>query len=326
MLSKEKKESIIKSYLEALSIKVVMQKHNISKPTVYRLLEEFSIPKISEIRRKNQAIIDYYINNPDSNKESVIREIARKFEVTVKYILNLFKKYHIPIPIIINPRLRPIDLNPINDENISYIENDESIDSNSEIYESVSIISKFKELGWDKRDASHRLLNLAHYLKVKNGIDIFEKFSQYLEQTIKNQETAELKYDIETIERGETLNIGNIENRINYLLLKQVEEMVFELSEPELLESDKNYQSNFETKKYAEKSLINPQFLMILFNPRIPKNLKINMIYIKMFEIVSKMEIKVIPQQINDFIDKINHSRKIVDSLLVWKEKNEEKA
>lgn len=69
-------------------------------------------------------------------------------------------------------------------------------------------------------------------------------------------------------------------------------------------ETDKLNQSNFKTEDNIEKPIIDDQFLMILINPSIPSNLKMNMIYVKMFEIVSKMDfnVNVNPQQVRDFM------------------------
>lgn len=92
------------------------------------------------------------------------------------------------------------------------------------------------------------------------------------------------------------------------------------------LETDKLNQSNFETENNTEKPIIDNQFLMILVNPSIPRNLKMNMIYAKMFEIVSKMDFNfnVNPQQFKEFMNKFNHSSKNVNNLSIWKETNEE--
>ena len=93
-------------------------------------------------------------------------------------------------------------------------------------------------------------------------------------------------------------------------------------------ETDKLNQSNFETEDNTEKPIIDNQFLMILVNPSILSNLKMNMIYVKMFEIVSKMDFNfnINPQQVNDFMNKFNYSSKFVDNLSGWKEKNKEEA
>ena len=78
----------------------------------------------------------------------------------------------------------------------------------------------------------------------------------------------------------------------------------------------------------GEKPIIDNQFLMILVNPSIPSNLKMNMIYVKMFEIVSKMDFNfnVNQQQVRDFMNKFNHSSKNVNDLSILKENNEEEA
>ena len=64
---------------------------------------------------------------------------------------------------------------------------------------------------------------------------------------------------------------------------------------------------------------------MIIVNPSIPSNLKMNMIYVKMFEIVSKMDfnLSINPLQVRDFLDKFNHSSKNKNDLSILKENNE---
>ena len=63
MIKEEKKQKIIKYYLEVKSIKKVMDKFSVSKPTIYSILKEYEIPKPSELRN-NEKDDDLGIEHP----------------------------------------------------------------------------------------------------------------------------------------------------------------------------------------------------------------------------------------------------------------------
>lgn len=238
MIKEEKKQKIIKYYLEVKSIKKVMDKFLVSKPTIYKILEDFEIPKPSKMR-----------------KDELDEEL---------------------------------DPEPFLD-----------VEGNKSNKLMFNISGKQKKTKDDLGD----------------NIEKMVKYTRGLVQYAKNiKEFADIMREIDN-EKRETQQINKLIQNTDIL----------DFLKPKI---DKLNQSNFETENKAEKSIIDNQFLMILFNPSIPSNLKMNMIYIKMFEIVSKMDFnfKVNPQQVKDFMNKFNHSSKNVNNISIWKENNEEKA
>ncbi|MBA7697037.1 hypothetical protein ES703_105695 [subsurface metagenome] len=76
MIKEAKKQKIIKYYLEVKSIKKVMDKFLVSKPTIYNILEEYDIPKPSELRDdKNYENLDpkYPVVNDNGSKTKKLK-------------------------------------------------------------------------------------------------------------------------------------------------------------------------------------------------------------------------------------------------------------
>jgi len=135
-----------------------------------------------------------------------------------------------------------------------------------------------------------------------DDIEKMVKYTRGLVQYAKNiKELTDLMREIDN-EQRETQQINKLIQNIDIL----------DFLKPE---TDKLNQSDFETENNTEKPVIDHQFLMILFNPSVPQNFKMNLIYAKMFEIVSKMDFNLnfSPQQVKDFMNKFNHSSKNVN-------------
>ena len=244
MITSEKKEEIVQYYsnLKIKNISKTAEEFDITRNSVYSILDEFGISRPSEVSENDvrdnendeemgnvQDIIDYYIDS--DNKLNAIKELAGLYDVSIRQIITLLRKYNIITPKIIS-RTEVLDL----ETTINKIP--KNIDLDEDVYEAVSIVKKFSDLDWGNVKGISRLVNLAEYIKARNGIDIFDMFVEYVERVIKNEESEQLKEDIRTIKRGESLNIhrseNSIVNEINETLMQFTREMICEKPEPEV--------------------------------------------------------------------------------------------
>lgn len=220
-------------------------------------------------------------------------EVCSKFKISSQTFYNILNEREIPKP------------SEIQDSHDDFDPEHPFIDTNGNKAERLV----FKVMG-NQRKAESDIDD-----KLGDNIEKMVKYTRGIVQYAKNiKDFTDIMREINN-EQREAQQINNLIGSADIL----------DFLKPE---TDKLNQSNFETEDNTEKPIINNQFLMIIANPRIPSNLKMNMIYIKMFEIVSKMEFNfnVNPQQIKDFMNKFNHSSKNVNSLSIWKENVEEEA
>jgi len=220
-------------------------------------------------------------------------EVCSKFKISSQTFYNILNEREIPKP------------SEIQDNHDDFDPEHPFVDTNGNKAERLV----FKVTG-NQRKAESDIDD-----KLGENIEKMVKYTRGLVQYAKNiKEFTDLMREIDN-EQRETQQINK--------LIQDTD--ILDFLKPEV---DNLNQSNFETDNNTDKPLIDNQFLMILVNPSVPQNFKVNLIYAKMFEIVSKMDFNLNfnPQQVKDFMNKFNHSNKNVNILSIWKENIEKEA
>jgi len=179
-----------------------------------------------------QLIRDY---ESSEQKDTAIRNLAQKYNISQKEIIDLLKKYNIEIPRILN-RAEALGFDDFANEVYKDIELDK------EVYTAVSIGRQFSDMGWDKKDKPilEKAKELAYYIKTTYGIDSFYLYVKLMDYIIRNNGVFSLEKSIENIKNGKS-SIG-VEQRVVNTLLGITERIVDELTEtdmPELELSEK---------------------------------------------------------------------------------------
>ena len=164
-----------------------------------------------------------------SNKKvNDIRELATRFNITEREVIDTLKKFNIKTPRIVS-RGEVIELS----EN-EMKEKKTKIELDDDIAPVVSIIKKFEEMGWTKKEGVERAIQLSYYIETKLGLDCFTIYTSVLEYIIKNSGVEKLEQDIESIKNGNSLNITEEPKaRLMNTFMRVTDNFLEELLEPE---------------------------------------------------------------------------------------------
>lgn len=165
-----------------------------------------------------------------NKKANDIRELANRFNIPEREVIDTLNRFNIKAPKIVS-RGEVIEI----DDNEARKKMKNGIELNDDdISPAVSIIRKFEDMGWTKREGIERTIQLSYYIETKLGLDCFKIYTQMLEYIIKNSGVKKLEQDIDSIQNGNRLNINEKpEVKITNMLLKATDNLLSELLEPE---------------------------------------------------------------------------------------------
>lgn len=166
-----------------------------------------------------------------SNKRANdIRGLANRFNISEREVIDTLNKFNIKTPKIIG-RSDAID---IGDEEIKEIKTKIELELDDDIAPAVSIIRKFEDMGWTKKEGRERAVQLSYYIETKLGLDCFKIYVSMLEYIIKNRGVRKLEQDIDSIKNGNSFNIiEKPETRIMNTLLRATDNFLEGILEPE---------------------------------------------------------------------------------------------
>jgi hypothetical protein len=131
-----------------------------------------------------------------SKKANDIRVLAERFNISEREVIYTLQQFNIKTPKIVS-RGEAIE---ISDDNIKKVKN--KIELDDDIAPAVSIIRKFEDMGWTKKEGIERAIQLSYYIETKLGLDCFKVYTKMLEYIIKNSGVKKLEQDIDSIQNG----------------------------------------------------------------------------------------------------------------------------
>ena len=166
-----------------------------------------------------------------SNKKADdIKALATRFNIPEREVIFTLQKFNIKTPKIVS-RGEVIEI----DDNMARKKMENEIELNdNDISPAVSIIRKFEDMGWTKKEGIERTIQLSYYIETKLGLDCFKIYAQMLEYIIKNSGVKKLEQDISTIQNGNRFDVTEKpESRIMNTLLKATDDLLNGILEPE---------------------------------------------------------------------------------------------
>ncbi|MBA7539968.1 hypothetical protein ES705_32257 [subsurface metagenome] len=174
-----------------------------------------------------------------SDKKAIdIRNLSNKFNITEREVIDVLNQFNIKAPKIVSrSEVIDIDKNLYGDNKINEIENKIELDD-SDISPTISIIRKFEDMGFAKKEGVERAIQLSYYIETKLGLDCFKIYCSMLEFLIKNSGVEKLEQDLASIQNGARFNVSNDpEARImeTYMEVTNIflKDLLKELDEPE---------------------------------------------------------------------------------------------
>ena len=167
-----------------------------------------------------------------NKKASDIRELASRFNISEREVIYTLQKFNIKTPKIIS-RSEVIDYG--DDKIKEKIETKIELELDDNIAPTISIIKKFEEMGFDKKEGVKRAIQLSYYIETKLGLDCFQIYCSMLEYIIKSSGVEELEQDIDSIKNGSSFNkTNNPETKLMNTYIKITDNFLNELlEEPE---------------------------------------------------------------------------------------------
>lgn len=136
-----------------------------------------------------------------NKKANDIRVLSKRFNITEREVIDVLKSYSIKnIPRIIG-RGEVIDYK---DNEIKKMKT--KIELDDDVTPAISIIRKFEDMGWTKKEGIERTIQLSYYIETKLGLDCFEIYLRMLEYIIQNSGVRGLEQDIDSIQNGKGFN------------------------------------------------------------------------------------------------------------------------
>lgn len=178
-----------------------------------------------------------------NKKANDIRVLANKFNISEREVIETLKSFNIKTPRIVG-RGEVIEFD---DNKMKEIKTELELDD-SDITPAISIMKKFEEMSWTKKEGIERIIQLSYYVKTKLELDCFKIYTSVLEYIIKNSGVKKLEQDIDSIQNGNRFNVTEKpEKRIMNTLLRVADDLLDDLLEPE---------NEPEAKPTSEKTLL----------------------------------------------------------------------
>ncbi|MBA7554357.1 hypothetical protein ES705_46972 [subsurface metagenome] len=180
-----------------------------------------------------------------NKKANDIRNLSDKFNISEREVISTLQRFNIKTPKIVS-RSEVVE---IGDNEIKKIKAKIKL-NDDDVYPAVSVIKKFEDMGWAKKEGIERVIQLSYYIETKLGLDCFKIYSSMLEYIIKNSGVKKLEQDIDSIQNGNRFGITEKpEVRIINALMGATEDLLKGLLEPETEAKPK-------TKPINEKPLL----------------------------------------------------------------------
>ena len=164
-----------------------------------------------------------------NKKASDIKALATRFNIPEREVIFTLQKFNIKTPKIVS-RGEVIEID--DNEARKRMENEIELNDN-DISPAISIIRKFEDMGFAKREGVERAIQLSYYIETKLGLDCFNIYTQMLEYIIKNSGVKKLEQDIDSIQNNSLKITENPETRITNILLRATDNLLNGILEPE---------------------------------------------------------------------------------------------
>lgn len=161
-------------------------------------------------------------------KANDIRVLSSRFNISEREVIDTLNKFNIKTPRIVSRG----DIIDFADGEINEMEN--KIELDDDINPAISIIKKFEDMGFAKRNGVERAIQLSYYIETKLGLDCFKIYCSMLEFIIKNSGVKKLEQDLASIKNGARFNVSEEPKaRIMETFMKVTDDFLKELLEPE---------------------------------------------------------------------------------------------
>lgn len=163
-------------------------------------------------------------------KANDIRDLSSRFNISEREVIDTLNKFNIETPKIVS-RSDAID---IGESERKRLENELELELDDDINPAISIIRKFEDMGFAKKDGVERAIQLSYYIETKLGLDCFKIYCSMLEYIIKSSGVKELEQDLTSIQNGARFNITEEPKiRIMNTFMRVTDNFLKELLEPE---------------------------------------------------------------------------------------------
>lgn len=132
-----------------------------------------------------------------NKKANDIRRLSIKFGITEREVIETLKSFNIKTPRIVSRS----EVMEFSDDKFNEIERKPELElDDSDITPAISIIKKFEEMGWTKKEGIERTIQLSYYIETKLGLDCFEIYLKMLEYIVKSSGVKGLEQDLDSIQ------------------------------------------------------------------------------------------------------------------------------
>lgn len=204
-------------------------------------------------------IIKEYIDA--ENKNEAIKELSKKYELSISYIYRILREEEIPTP---SKFKNGDDINNSDKSEIEFLD-DLELDSDS-------LVKKYKDHGFYDKPFAQRIMNLHCYAEAKIGIDIWKSFWNYMEWMIYNIEKNQLQTDISEIKKGNFGSFDTAQTLMDDFKKEMVKDLLgsYQENKPEILEQ----QEIEEPEPIIDENMMD---LLLAINSKGTSEQKINM-------------------------------------------------